>query len=163
MEVQVWLPRYPDRPHVGVGALVVEDGKVLMVKRKYPPRQGYWSIPGGHVELGERIEDAATRELYEETGVKAVPKGVVNLDELIVYDGEGRVEYHYVLIDVLLERVEGEPRPGSDALEVAWMDIREAAERSDVTMSTRGLMEKILGGVVRLDAPFKPRLTSYRC
>ncbi len=115
------------------------------------------------MELGERIEDAAARELYEETGVKAVPKGIVNLDELIVYDGEGRVEYHYVLIDVLLERVEGEPRPGSDALEVAWMDIREAAERSDVTMSTRGLMEKILGGVVRLDAPFKPRLTSYRC
>jgi 8-oxo-dGTP diphosphatase len=157
------LPSYPERPHVGVGALVIENGKVLMVKRKYPPRQGYWSIPGGHVELGERIEDAAARELYEETGVKAVPRGIVNLDELIVYDDRGVVKYHYVLIDVLLDRKEGDPRPGSDALEVAWMDIIEAARRNDVTASTRGLMEKIIKGKVILDAPFKPRLTSYTC
>ncbi|MCE4607175.1 MAG: NUDIX hydrolase [Desulfurococcales archaeon] len=157
------MPRYPNRPYIGVGALVVEEGRVLMVKRKYPPRKGYWSIPGGHVELGERVEDAAVRELREETGLEAEPLGIVNLDELIVYDKEGAVEYHYVLVDVLVERKSGELQASSDALDARWMDISEVAGRTDVTMSTRGLMEKIIRGEVRLDKPFKPKLTSYTC
>jgi len=134
-----------------------------MVKRKYPPRKGYWSIPGGHVELGERLEEAAARELREETGLEAEPLGIVNLDELIVYDKDGAVEYHYVLVDVLLERKGGELRAGSDALDVTWMNINKVAKRTDVTMSTRGLMKKIIRGEVRFDKPFKPKLTSYTC
>ncbi|MEB3755946.1 MAG: hypothetical protein GSR79_03705, partial [Desulfurococcales archaeon] len=89
--------------------------------------------------------------------------GIVNLDELIVYDKDGAVEYHYVLVDVLLERKGGELRAGSDALDVTWMNINEVARRTDVTMSTRGLMKKIIRGELRLDKPFKPKLTSYTC
>jgi len=74
-------------PKVGVGCLVLdEQGKVLLVRRAYPPGAGKWSIPGGHVELGEDLVEAATRELKEETGVEAEPVGVVNVDTLIVYD-----------------------------------------------------------------------------
>ncbi len=141
--------------------MVVEKSKVLMVKRKYPPREGYWSIPGGHVELGERLEEAAARELMEETGLEAEPIGVVNLDELIVYDRDGSIEYHYVLVDVLLRRKGGTLRPGSDALDATWMNVQEVVDREDVTMSTRGLIDKIIKGIVRLDKPFKPKLTSY--
>ncbi len=144
--------RYPERPVVGVGALVVEDGRILLVKRRYPPGRGYWSIPGGHVDLGEGLLEAAARELMEETGVVGEPLGVVNVDNAIILDDEGRVKYHYVLITVLLRRIQGEPRAASDAEDAGFFPIRDALSMR-LTDSTRGLIVKMLRGDIPVDKP----------
>ncbi len=115
--------RYPTYPRVGVGAVVLRDGKVLLVKRGQPPRQGLWTFPGGLVDLGESIFDAAQRELLEETGVVGEPVDVVDVFEIIDRDEEGRVRYHYVIAEVLLRYVRGEPRAGDDAADVRWVPV----------------------------------------
>lgn len=140
--------RYPKEPEVGVGAVVLEDNKILLVKRKYPPGAGKWSVPGGHLKLGEPLYRAAVRELEEETGVKAEPKGIINIDELVEVDKNGRIRFHYVLIDVLLEPKTplNEARASSDALEVAVIPIRESLNLK-LTRSSRSLIEKLLKGV----------------
>jgi ADP-ribose pyrophosphatase len=94
---------YPREPKVGVGCLVLRKDKILLVKRKYPPNPGKWSIPGGHMELGESILETAARELEEETGLKGKPLGVVNVDDFIMKDKLGRIKYQYVLVTVLLD------------------------------------------------------------
>ena len=113
---------YPDRPFVGVGGVVIEGGRVLLIRRANEPRQGEWSIPGGLVETGETLEYAVARELQEETGLVVRPLGVLEVFERIVLDGKGRARYHFVLIDYLCERLEGNARPGSDVLDVAWVE-----------------------------------------
>ncbi len=113
---------YPDRPYVGVGGVVIEDGRVLLIRRANEPRQGEWSIPGGLVETGETLEYAVARELQEETGLVVRPLGVIEVFERIVLDGKGRARYHFVLIDYLCERLEGNARAGSDVLDVAWVE-----------------------------------------
>ncbi|BAN90770.1 NUDIX hydrolase [Aeropyrum camini] len=146
---------YPSQPVVGVGCLVLRGGRILLVKRRYSPGRGKWSIPGGHVRLGETLEEAAVRELEEETGVKGRPLGVVNVDDAITLDEKG-VRYHYVLVTVLLEDLGGEPRAGDDAEEAGFYTFDEAL-RLDLTPSTRGLIEKITGGMICLEKPIKPR------
>ncbi|MCC6032117.1 MAG: NUDIX hydrolase, partial [Pyrobaculum sp.] len=89
-------------PKVAVAALAVKDGKILLVKRKYPPSAGKWSLPGGHVELGERLEEAVLRELKEETGVDGVVKGFLAPVEYIEQDGR-QVRYHFVILVYLVE------------------------------------------------------------
>ncbi|MCE4625358.1 MAG: NUDIX hydrolase [Desulfurococcales archaeon] len=138
---------YPKEPRIGVGCLVFRDGKILLVKRKYPPSAGRWSIPGGHVELGEGVLETAARELEEETGLRGEPLGVVNVDDFIMYDDEGRVKYHYVLVTVLLDVSGGEPRALSDALDAGFFSLEEA-EELELTVSTRGLLRKIREGLV---------------
>lgn len=142
--------KYPTRPEVGVGALVVRDGKVLLVRRSNPPGRGKWSIPGGHLELGEGICRAALRELEEETGVTGEPLGVVEVSELIERDDRGAVLYHYVLIDVLIDPTTPpeEARARSDALDAAFVSLDEAL-RMDLTNSTRGLLERAAAGELR--------------
>ena len=142
---------YPERPVVGVGCLVIEGGRILLVRRAYPPGKGKWSIPGGHVELGEPVLRAAARELLEETGVEGEPLGVVNVDDAITVDENG-VKYHYVLVTVLLRRLKGEPRPGGDALEAGFYRLEEA-KRLDLTPATRGLIDKIESGRLCLEKP----------
>ncbi len=136
----------PSEPRIGVGALVIESGKILLVKRKYPPSRGKWSIPGGHVELGESILETARRELKEETGVEAIPLGVVNVDDYIAYDERG-IRYHYVLITILLKPLTHDVKPGSDALDAGFFTLEEA-ESLDLTVSTRGLLKKLRERVV---------------
>jgi len=143
---------YPSRPVVGVGALVLEGDRILLVKRKYPPGRGLWSIPGGHVDLGEGVLEAAARELLEETGVEAEPLGVVNVDNAIIRDEEGRVKYHFLLVTVLMRRIRGEPRAASDALDARFFSLKEALEL-DLTESTRGLIWKIIEGRIPIDKP----------
>ncbi len=137
-----------------MGALIIRSGKALLVRRAAPPDQGKWAIPGGKVELGEGLLRAAERELEEETGLRCKALGVVNVDEIITRDN-GKVKYHYVLITVLMDSCKGSPRPGSDALEVAEMDIVEAATRPDVAESTRRFLAKILEGRVQLSRPIE--------
>ena len=134
---------YPRYAVVGVGAVVVKDGKVLLIKRGYPPAKGMWAIPGGVVEAGERLAEAVVRELEEETGLRGRPAGVIHVDEVIVREGSS-VKYHYVLLDFLIDDVAGIPRPGGDAVEVSWFNLCEIPERDDVTSATKRLARRLI-------------------
>ena len=116
---------YPDRPIVGVGAVIVDQGRVLLVKRGSPPMVGQWTIPGGVVELGETLRAAAEREAREETGLTVRAGEVVEVIDRILPGEDGRLQYHYVLVDFLCTVVEGELSAGSDAADVAWAGEHE--------------------------------------
>ncbi|MEM0365724.1 MAG: NUDIX hydrolase [Acidilobaceae archaeon] len=152
---------YPETPLVGVGCLVIDrDGRILLVKRAYPPGEGKWSIPGGHLELGEDIVEAAVRELEEETRVKAEPRGIVNVDTLIVRDRDNKIKYHYVLIDVLMVNPKGDPEPSGDVLEVGYYTLEDSL-KLDLTRSVRGLVEKIIRGLIYIDRPIRHERYEY--
>ncbi|MGZ4859263.1 MAG: NUDIX hydrolase [Candidatus Angelobacter sp.] len=112
---------YPDRPIVGVGAVIIDQGRVLLVKRGSPPLLGEWSLPGGVVELGETLRAAAEREALEETGLIVKAGEVHEVLERIIPGKDGSPQYHYVLIDFLCTAEGGELRAGGDAADVAWV------------------------------------------
>ena len=116
---------YPDRPYVGVGVIVFRDQKVLLVKRNKEPNKGHWSIPGGRQMLGETVAEAAQRELLEETGVKVDRLLLVDVVDAIIPDVEGKIKYHYTLVDYMGQWLSGEPCPGDDAQEVRWVCLNE--------------------------------------
>lgn len=101
--------RYPMRPHIGVGVLLIRENRLLLVKRKYNPDAGYWSIPGGHLDLGEKVKKAAERETFEETGFKVKVSKLAGIIDKIMFDDKGKIEYHYVLINYFVKQKEGEP------------------------------------------------------
>ncbi len=111
---------YPRAPLCGVGALIINEDRVLLVKRGSEPGIGTWSIPGGLVEVGEHLEDAVKREVFEETGLIVNPTDLVVLVERIFKDENGRVKYHYIIADYLCPVSEGDLKAGSDAWEVIW-------------------------------------------
>jgi len=111
---------YPDSPLVGVGAVIVEEERVLLVKRGHPPLAGEWSIPGGVLELGEAIEEAVVREAWEETGLRVETAGLLGVYNRVLRDADERTLYHYVLIDFFCHRLSGEPQAAGDAAEVRW-------------------------------------------
>jgi 8-oxo-dGTP diphosphatase len=113
---------YPDRPYVGVGAVIVEAGAVLLVKRKHEPLAGQWSLPGGAVEVGETLEASVTREMLEETGLDIEVGPVIEVFDRITRDQEGRVRYHFVLVDYLCWPVGGRLEAGSDVAEAIFVD-----------------------------------------
>jgi 8-oxo-dGTP diphosphatase len=117
---------YPDSPLVGVGAIIVEDGRVLLVKRGHPPLAGEWSIPGGVLEVGETLREAAIREAREETCLVVEPADLLGVYDRVLRDDDGRTLYHYVLIDFLCRRVGGEASAADDADEVRWFAPEEA-------------------------------------
>jgi ADP-ribose pyrophosphatase YjhB (NUDIX family) len=114
--------QYPERPIVGVGAVIVGDGNVLLVRRKYEPLKGHWSLPGGMVEIGETLEAALTREMLEETGLVVDVGPVIEVFDRITRDEEQRVRYHFVLIDYLCWPSAGSLRAGSDVDAAIWAD-----------------------------------------
>src|SRR5438874_10014261 len=116
---------YPDRPIVGVGAVIIEDNRVLLARRAGPPMQGQWSLPGGVVELGETLRAAAEREALEETGLVVEAGEVLEVLDRIIPGTDGRPQYHYVLVDFLCKRISGEARAGADATEIAWARVEE--------------------------------------
>lgn len=116
---------FPEVPLVGVGAIIIRDDRVLLVKRAHPPIQGQWSIVGGVLEVGELVRDAAIREAREETGLIVEPGELLGVYDRILRDPEQRVQYHYVLIDYLCRPVGGELLAGSDAAEVRWFTREE--------------------------------------
>src|SRR5580698_2850403 len=114
---------FPELPLVGVGAVIIEDSlensRVLLVKRAHPPLQAQWSIPGGVLEVGELVRQAAVREAREETGLVVEPADLLGVYDRVLRNGEQRVQYHYVLIDFLCRRVAGELAAASDAAKFA--------------------------------------------
>lgn len=116
---------YPERPVVGVGAVIVRDGKALIVKRAHEPRKGEWSLPGGHLDLGESLEDAVRREVKEETGLDVTLGPVIETFDRVHRDADGRVRYHFVIIDYICWSDAGEAVAGSDAEAVAWVTADE--------------------------------------
>jgi len=121
--------KYPVRPHVGVGVLLVRDNHLLLVKRKFDPDAGYWSIPGGHLDLGEKVEVAAVREAFEETGFKVKISRLAGIINKIIYDNSGKIEYHYVLINYFVEQIEGDlnqpPKAADDAIDARFVPFNQ--------------------------------------
>ena len=111
---------YPTRPIVGVGVVVLRGDRVLLVRRGTPPGLGEWSLPGGAQQLGETVYEAARREVLEETGLEVEVLGMVDVVDSIQRDAAGRPEYHYTLVDIFAESLEGEPEARDDAAEVTW-------------------------------------------
>ena len=130
---------YPDSPRVGVGAVVLDGDRVLLVKRGGQPSQGKWSLPGGLVELGETTQEAARREVLEECGIRVRLAGVAGVLDRVIKDGAGRVRYHWVLVDYMAHPEAGAIRAGSDDADVRWVPVAEVA-RYD---TTDGLVEMI--------------------
>jgi 8-oxo-dGTP diphosphatase len=132
---------YPDHPRVGVGAVVLSRGRVLMVRRGKPPAEGRWSLPGGLVELGETSVDAVRREVAEECGIKVRVAGLAGVLDRVTRDADGRVRYHWVLVDYLAfpETDDDTITAGDDAAEVRWVAMDEV-ER---LQTTEGLMDMI--------------------
>ena len=114
--------RYPTRPLLGVGALIFNaEDAILLIERGQEPLKGFWTLPGGLVEPGERLEDAVRREIFEETGLEVVPLKVIEIFQRIMQDSEGHCEYHYVVIDYLCEKTGGDLRAASDVAAAEWV------------------------------------------
>ena len=116
---------FPEVPLVGVGAIIIEGDRVVLVKRAHPPLQAEWSIPGGVLEVGELVREAAIREAREETGLTVEPGELLGVYDRVLRDANQRVQYHYVLIDFLCRRVAGNLAAASDAAEVRWFTREE--------------------------------------
>ena len=116
---------FPETPLVGIGAIISENARVVLVKRAHPPLQAEWSIPGGVLEVGELVREAAIREAREETGLTVEPGELLGVYDRILRNPEQRVQYHYVLIDFLCRRVAGSLAAASDAAEVRWFSREE--------------------------------------
>lgn len=133
---------YPSHPVVGVGVLVKRGDRVLLGRRRCPPGRGKWSIPGGLVELGETVQEAALREVYEETGLRIRLDRLLGVVDYIERDGEGRVRFHYVLVDYLAHAEEpGEVKPSDEFIEVRWVKTSEV-KSYDLTDSLRKLLDE---------------------
>ena len=116
---------HPKQPLVGVGALIIENGRAVLIKRGKAPLLGEWSIPGGMLELGETLRQGAEREAFEETGLTVKSTELLGVFDRVVPDSEGRIVYHYVLIDFLCERISGDLQAGADAADAQWLTPEE--------------------------------------
>ena len=133
---------YPDYPRVGVGAIVINDGKVLLVKRGIEPSKGLWAIPGGSAELGETLQETAEREIMEETGLVIRAGNPIYTFDFIERDDAGRIRFHCAIVDVIADYVSGTPNAADDALEARWISPGELRELP-VTNSTLQVLEEI--------------------
>ncbi|HXQ25058.1 MAG TPA: NUDIX hydrolase [Candidatus Acidoferrales bacterium] len=132
---------YPERPVVGVGGVVISDGRALLIRRGGPPLEGQWSIPGGMLEVGETLIEGVRRELLEETGIEVRVLDLIEVFERINLDGSGKVRYHFVVLDYLCEAIRGEARAGSDVTDVAWAAPAEFDKYSLTETATRVIMK----------------------
>jgi mutator protein MutT len=134
---------YPARPLVGVGAVIRKGRRVVVVRRKAPPFEGQWSIPGGLVEVGESLREAVAREAREETGLTVEVGELLEVFERILPDARGRTKYHFVLLDYLCRPVGGRLRAGSDAAEAQWAASRQL-DRLAIADSAKRVIRRAL-------------------
>lgn len=142
--------RYPTRPFLGVGALIFEGRSILLVERAKEPLKGYWSLPGGIVEAGEKLDAAIRREVLEETGLEIEIEALFEIFERIMPDAEGRPEYHYVLMDYWCRVTGGQLEAASDVSRAVWATEQE--------LSGYRLTEGTLAVVERAFAKLQPKL-----
>ena len=135
--------QYPERPIVGVGAVIVEGGKVVIVKRRYEPLAGRWSLPGGTLELGETLETAVAREMREETGLEVEVGPVIEVFDRIILDAERRIRYHFVLVDYLCWPVGGGLQAGSDVDEAVLVEPA-SLDAYDLTVKAQAVIDRAL-------------------
>lgn len=140
--------RYPSRPFLGVGALIFDNDKLLIVERAGEPFKGYWSLPGGIVECGEKLDQGIRREVLEETGLEVEPLSVFEIFERIIPDADGKTEYHYVLIDYLCRPVGGRLSAASDVSRVAWVTEQKLRDYR-LTDGTLSVVERAFANLQR--------------
>jgi ADP-ribose pyrophosphatase len=132
----------PQHPQVAVGAVVFREGKVLLVQRVKDPQKETWAIPGGSVNLGETLQEAAEREIKEETGLIIRAKKPVHTFDLIERDETGAIRFHYVIVDLDADYISGRLRPADDALDAGWFSPEEL-DAIPVTQGTRSLLRRL--------------------
>lgn len=133
---------YPDRPRVGVGAIVIREGRVLLVQRGIEPSRGLWAIPGGSLELGETIQEGAEREILEETGIVIRAGDPVHTFDFFERDQAGRIRFHYVIVDVTAEYVSGDVRADDDAADARWLSPKDL-DALPVARNTLRVLQKV--------------------
>ena len=134
---------YPSRPICAVGVVVRKDNSVLLVQRGNPPRRGAWSLPGGAVELGESLREAARREVLEECGIEIALGELIDAVDLMQRDDERRLQYHYVLIDFAAAYVDGSLRAASDVLDARWVP-RDGLDAYELPAETRRVIDRAM-------------------
>ncbi len=132
---------YPSQPTVGVGAVILDGGSILLEKRGNDPGRGKWSVPGGLIDLGETPEQSVLREVLEETGLTVSDPELIDVVNSVQFDGAGRIQYHFVIIDYFLRFLGGVPHASSDALDLKWVALDEV-DGYDLTRSFRDFMVK---------------------
>jgi 8-oxo-dGTP diphosphatase len=132
---------YPERPLIGVGGVVISEGRALLIRRGRPPLEGQWSIPGGLLEVGETLFTGVRRELLEETGIEVRVGELIEVFERINLDDSGQTRYHFVVLDYLCEAVQCEARAGSDVTDIAWAAATELAGYSLSETATRVILK----------------------
>ncbi len=138
--------QYPARPLLGVGALIFRDSQILLIERGHEPLKGFWSLPGGLVEVGEKLETAIRREVQEETGLEIEPLSFFEVFERIIPAPDGRIAYHYVLIDYLCKVTGGQLQAASDVSAVAWVPQRKLVEYR-LTEGTQTVIERAFANI----------------
>jgi len=133
--------RYPSRPVVGVGAIITDGPRVLLVRRGREPSKGLWSIPGGMLELGESLVEGIRREVREEVGLEVRVLETVEVLDRVIYDGDGKIEYHYVLVDYVCEPLSRTLRVADDADAAEWVNRRDVSSY-EITKDTPAVIEK---------------------
>ncbi len=152
---------YPSSPIPSVGVVVLKDNSILLVLRGQEPSRGKWSIPGGVMELGETVRDAARREVMEECALEIEVGQVIAVRDAVVRDDEGRVRFHYLLVDVVARWLSGELAAGSDVDDARWASEEDLATY-DLTKGLLPVLRTVLKGRAALDFPPPDRLTSMR-
>jgi 8-oxo-dGTP diphosphatase len=134
---------YPSRPICGVGVVVRKGDAVLLIQRGNPPRRGDWALPGGAVELGETLREAARREVHEECGIEIAMGEMIDVIDLMQCDDAGRLQYHYIIVDFAAAYVSGDVRAASDVLDARWVALRDL-DAYALTGKTREVIQKAL-------------------
>lgn len=137
------MRQFPERPIVGVGAVIVDRGRVLLVKRAHEPLKGEWSLPGGGVEVGETLHDAVVREVREETGLDVRVGPVVEVLDRIHPAIDGRVEFHFVIVDYLCTVAGGTMAPSSDAADACWVEVNDLPRYALTELATSVIMKAL--------------------
>jgi 8-oxo-dGTP diphosphatase len=132
---------YPKAPIAAVGVVVLKGDRVLLVRRGKEPGRGRWGLPGGAVELGETVAQAAEREVDEECGIEVQVRDVIEVIDRIIHDDDSQIRYHYILIDLLAEHRRGDPIASSDAMEVRWV-VEKELDQWALSPATRRVIRK---------------------